>query len=65
MYRPPVFKTTEVVYALKTIPRNLLYEFSSAWNKGEIIPDNAADASWCFHYAELFGEIHHPIIFNA
>lgn len=58
MYRPPIFKTTDVVSALKTIPRNMLNEFASAWNKGEIIPDNAADASWCFTYAELFREIH-------
>lgn len=58
MYRPPIFKTTEVVSLLKSIPRDKLKEFSSSWNKGEIIPDNAADASWCFNYAELFGEIH-------
>lgn len=57
MYRPPAFKTTEVVGIIKAMPRTDLHEFANAWGNGEIIPSSAADASWCFSYAELFREI--------
>ena len=54
MYRPPLSRTDSIKPLLCGLDAPELFEFADAWNKGEIIPANADQASSCFEFAESF-----------
>lgn len=52
MYRPPLSKTDSIKPILCKLDSDGWFEFSDAWNRGEIIPINADQASSCFEFSE-------------
>ena len=65
MYRPPLSKGFNIKPLLINKPVTELLEFALAWNKGEIIPDNADEASSCFEFAESFYRFKDKILFSG